>query len=146
MSVAVQFFARPSDELNGVYPRADIRSAAGYYKAVHDGLSGQELKGFVTLINDRDVFARVVGKSKSNLSKIYSVAKLNPIIADNVIDTVRVYMQAADIFGSLESGIEWLELANPALGGTIPSQLLDSHAGRELIRQTLRKIEFGEFS
>ncbi|MBL4828719.1 MAG: DUF2384 domain-containing protein [Aliivibrio sp.] len=146
MSAILQESTRPSDQLNGLYPGIDIRTASGYFEAVRHGVSGEILKSFVTTINNRELFARALGKDKSNLSKSYRVDKLPTVIGDSVLDTVRVYMLATDIYGSLDLATEWLSSSIPALGGEIPVDLMDSHAGRELVRQTLRKIEFGEYS
>jgi putative toxin-antitoxin system antitoxin component (TIGR02293 family) len=145
-AIQVQKIVRPSDQLNDLYPDLDLLTSSGYFKAVTNGVSGEILKKFVTVIEDRDVFARVLDKDKSNLSKSYRVDKLPKVLGDSVLDTVRVYMQAADIYGSLELASEWLHTPIPALGGEIPVHLMDSHAGRELVRQTLRKIEYGEYS
>ena len=133
-------------DLATIIPNTDIMSGAGYYQAVSQGVSGEMLKNIVLAINDRDVFAKVVGKDKTNLSKSYRLVTLPKIIGDSVVDTLRVYMLATRIYGSLELATEWLRSPIPALGGEQPVALLDSHAGRELVRQTLRKIEFGEYS
>ncbi|QOL25235.1 DUF2384 domain-containing protein [Thalassotalea sp. LPB0316] len=133
-------------ELATIIPDSDIMSGAGYYHAVNQGVSGETLKNIVLTIKDRDVFAKVVGKDKTNLSKSYRLVKLPKIVGDSVVDTLRVYMLATRIYGSLELASEWLHSPIPALGGEQPVSLLDSHAGRELVRQTLRKIEFGEYS
>lgn len=133
-------------ELATIIPNSDIMSGAGYYRAVNQGVSGKTLKSIVLAINDRDVFAKVVGKDKTNLSKSYRLATLPKLVGDSVVDTLRVYMLATRIYGSLELASEWLHSSIPALGGEQPVALLDSHAGRELVRQTLRKIEFGEYS
>ncbi|PYF84097.1 hypothetical protein DFP75_101122 [Marinomonas alcarazii] len=31
------------------------------------------------------------------------------------------------------------------LGGEVPAKILDTHAGRELVRHILRKVDLGEF-
>ncbi|WP_415843667.1 antitoxin Xre/MbcA/ParS toxin-binding domain-containing protein [Vreelandella rituensis] len=41
---------------------------------------------------------------------------------------------------------EWLHSEVPALSGSRPVDLFDTFAGREMVRQVLRKISYGEFS
>ncbi|SHO57485.1 MbcA/ParS/Xre antitoxin family protein [Vibrio quintilis] len=137
---------KASDQLNAIFPEVDLLTTSGYFKAVSHGVSGTNLKDIIRVISDRDIFARVIGKDKSNLSKSYRLVKLPTVIGDNVIDTVRVYMQASDVYGSLELAKEWLSTPIPALGGEVPLDIMDTPAGRELVRQTLRKIEYGEYS
>jgi putative toxin-antitoxin system antitoxin component (TIGR02293 family) len=137
---------KPSDALNAIFPDYDLRTSTGYYKAVVKGVSGGNLKSVIDIISDRDMMAHIIGKDKSNLSKSYRVKALPPVIGDSVLDTVRVYMMASDIYGSIEHASEWLNTPIPALGGEVPSELMTTPAGRELVRQTLRKIEYGEYS
>lgn len=137
---------RPSDALNAIFPGYDLRTSTGYYKAVVNGVSGGNLKSIIKIISNRDMMAHIIGKDKTNLSKSYRVKVLPAVIGDSVLDTVRVYMMASDIYGSIELASEWLNMPIPALGGEIPSELMITPAGRELVRQTLRKIEYGEYS
>jgi putative toxin-antitoxin system antitoxin component (TIGR02293 family) len=134
------------DILASVIPDHDILTSSGYFKAVNQGVSGDTLKKIVQIIDDREVFAKVIGKDRTNLSKSYRVTALPKLVGDSVIDTLRVYLQATRIYGSLDLASEWLHSSIPALGGEHPVNLLDSHAGRELVRQTLHKIERGEYS
>ncbi|TWH64177.1 putative toxin-antitoxin system antitoxin component (TIGR02293 family) [Azomonas agilis] len=137
---------RPSDQLSSIVPEFDIRTPVGYLKALRSGVTGTALKAAVATINDRELFSRVTGKDATNFSKLFRLKVLPGFIADSMLDTVRVYMLAADIFGSLELARDWMNTPIPALGGEIPASLLDSNAGREMVRVALRKIQFGEFS
>lgn len=134
------------DELISLIPGRDIMSSSGYFRAVNDGVSGETLKKIIAVIDEREIFARVVGKDITNLSKSYRLARLPKVVGDGVIDTLRVYIQATRVFGEKDLAAEWLHTQIPALGGEIPVDLMDSPSGRELVRQALQKIEFGEYS
>lgn len=54
-------------------------------------------------------------------------------------------VRAASVFGSREQGNEWLMAQVPALGSERPVDLCDTFEGRALVREALRKIEYGEF-
>ena len=58
---------------------------------------------------------------------------------------LRVFARAASVFDGRESGSEWLVTQVPALGGQRPVDLCDTFEGRTLVREALRKIEYGEF-
>ncbi|GAA0228644.1 MbcA/ParS/Xre antitoxin family protein [Marinomonas primoryensis] len=62
------------------------------------------------------------------------------------IDVLRVYIHAAKVYESVELANEWMHSRIVALGGHIPASLLETDDGRKAVRQTLRKIEFGEYA
>lgn len=59
---------------------------------------------------------------------------------------VPVLFRAASVFESPERAREWLETELPALGGRRPVDLCDTAAGRRLVQDAIRRIEYGEFS
>ena len=61
------------------------------------------------------------------------------------MDTLRVFATAAAAFGGLERAQSWLDTGLPALGGDRPIDLCDTFEGRRLVREILRKVEYGEF-
>ncbi|MEL0638748.1 MbcA/ParS/Xre antitoxin family protein [Marinomonas sp. TI.3.20] len=145
MNTLTQDTAKTPSPINLLFPDVDIMSSKGYLSAVRSGVSGHTLRAVIKAIGERELIARAIGKDASNLSKSYQVKRLSSIAADNLIDTLRVYIQAAAIYESLDLAKEWMHSPIPALGGEIPASLLDTHAGREMVRQTLRKLEFGEY-
>jgi putative toxin-antitoxin system antitoxin component (TIGR02293 family) len=132
------------DTINDLFPNVDIMSPIGYLSIVRSRVSGDRLKAITDLIGEEELIARSIGTS-SNLSKSYQTKRLSSAETDNLIDLLRVYIQAAKMYGSLDSAKEWMRSSIPALGGEIPVNMLDSHAGREVVRQALRRMEFGEY-
>lgn len=130
---------------NNIFSNIDILTPIGYLTAVREGITGSELRDITQVIGNREVIARSIGRESSNLSRAYQVKLLSQNASDSVIDIARVYLQAARLYGSIEMAKMWMSLPIPALGGEIPEKLIDSHAGRELVRQTLKKMEFGEY-
>ncbi|MEG3765473.1 antitoxin Xre/MbcA/ParS toxin-binding domain-containing protein [Alteromonas sp. 14N.309.X.WAT.G.H12] len=128
-----------------LFPDTDIMSPTGYLSAVRAGVSGQTLRKIINILGEREWIAKAIGKDVSNLSKSYKLKRLSPMVSDNLIDTLRVFIQAVSIYESLDLAKEWMSSPIPALGGEIPVTLLDTHAGREIVRQALKKLEFGEF-
>ncbi|QUX97748.1 hypothetical protein C0J08_21075 [Marinomonas sp. CT5] len=132
------------DSINDLFPDVDIMSPIGYFSIVRSRVSGDRLKAITDLIGEKELIARSIGTT-SNLSKSYQTKRLSSAETDNLIDLLRVYIQAAKIYGSLDLAKEWMRSSIPALGGEIPVNMLDLHAGREVVRQVLRRMEFGEY-
>ncbi len=132
------------DSISDLFPNVDIMSAIGYLSIVRSRVSGDQLKAITDLIEEKELIARSIGTT-SNLSKSYQTKRLSSAETDNLIDLLRVYIQAVKIYESLDLAKEWMRSSIPALGGEIPVNMLDSHAGREVVRQALRRMEFGEY-
>ena len=66
--------------------------------------------------------------------------------SEALLDTLPVLFRAASVFESPERAREWLETELPALGGRRPVDLCDTAAGRRLVQDAIRRIEYGEFS
>ncbi|TPE46594.1 DUF2384 domain-containing protein [Maribrevibacterium harenarium] len=131
--------------INALFPEVDIMTPAGYLSAVRKGVSGKALRSIVNVVGERNLIAKTIGKDVSILSKSYRLKRLSPIASDNLIGTLRVYVRAVMIYDSVDVAKEWMNTSIPALGGELPISLLDTHAGRELVNLTLRKIESGEY-
>ncbi len=132
------------DSINDLFPDVDIMSAIGYLSIVRLGASGKQLKAIAGLIGEKELIARSIGTT-SNLSKSYQSKRLSSTATDNLIGLLRIYIQAAKVYESLDLAKEWMRSSIPALGGEIPVNMLDSHAGREVVRQVIRRMEFGEY-
>lgn len=118
-----------------------------FIKTVREGLPGLVLKRVVERLSvDRDVFVRLLETDSGNLHRFYKRKALGRAQSEEVLDTVKLYVEAGKVFGDHEVVQEWLRTEVPALAGSRPVDLLDTFAGRELVRQVLRKISYGEFS
>ncbi len=118
---------------------------AAYINAVRSGLPGELVKRAVKILDNRELFVRILGTTSSNLSRFYRLKKMNPSASEEMLDTIRLFKQAVELFGDLESAKEWLNTPVPALKGEKPVSLLDTYEGRRWVSQVLKKIEFGEF-
>ncbi|MEP3351079.1 MAG: MbcA/ParS/Xre antitoxin family protein [Marinomonas sp.] len=132
------------DSISDLFPNVDIMSPTGYLSIVRSRVSGDQLKVITDLIGEKELIARSIGTT-SNLSKSYQTKRLSSAETDNLIDLLRVYIQAAKVYESFDLAKEWMRSSIPAFGGEIPVNMIDSHAGREVVRQALRRMEFGEY-
>ncbi len=118
---------------------------AAYIKAVRSGLPGELVKRAVKILDNRELFVRILGTTSSNLSRFYRLKKMTPSASEEMLDTIRLFKQAVELFEDIESAKEWLNTPVPALKGEKPVSLLDTYEGRRWVSQLLRKIEYGEF-
>lgn len=118
-----------------------------FIRTVRKGLPGQVLKQAIQALSvDRDVLVRLLETDSGNLHRFYKRKALSRTQSEEVLDTVKLYVEVGKVFGDDDMGHEWLHTEVPALSGARPIDLLDTFAGRELVRQVLRKISYGEFS
>lgn len=120
---------------------------ASFIRTVRQGLPGLVLKQAIQELSaDRDVFVRLLETDSGNLHRFYKRKALGRAQSEEVLDTVKLYIEAGQVFGNREVSHVWLHTGMTALSGSRPVDLLDTFAGRELVRQALRKISYGEFS
>ncbi|MEL7983112.1 antitoxin Xre/MbcA/ParS toxin-binding domain-containing protein [Vreelandella titanicae] len=128
-------------------PRDVYTDPATFIRTVREGLSGRVLKQAIDALSaDRDLFVRLLETDSGNLHRFYKRKALGRAQSEEVLDTLKLYVETGKVFGDREIGQEWLHTEVPALSGTRPIDLLDTFAGREMVRQVLRKISYGEFS
>ena len=126
-------------------PSAAFVDQAAYIRTVRAGLSGEVVKQAVEAIGHRDFFVRLLGTTSGHLSRLYGRKSLGAARTEGLLDTLRIFAAAAAAFGGLERAQDWLGTALPALGGDRPIDLCDTFEGRRLVREIIRKVEYGEF-
>ena len=126
-------------------PSAVFDDRSAFVEAARRGVPGAVVRQAVKMLGHRELFARLLGTTPGNLNRFYQRKSLAPAQSEALLDLLRVFIQAASVFGGRDSGSEWLVTQVPALGGQRPVDLCDTFEGRTLVREALRKIEYGEF-
>mgnify|MGYP005862991173 CR=1 FL=1 len=122
-----------------------LNNQAKFIHFVREGISGEVVKHAVKLLGNRDLIVRILGTTSSNLSRYYRVRRMNQVDSEEMLDTLRLYAQALDVFGDIDKVSEWMRTPLPVFSGESPESLLDTFEGREWVSQVLRKITYGEF-
>lgn len=122
-----------------------LENREAYIRAVRMGISGEIVREIVRDSGERDLFIKILSTSTANLSRFYRADPLTQSQSESVLDTLKVFAQARDVFGSEEIAREWLHTRVPALNGEFPIELCDTFEGRNLIKECLSTIEYGEF-
>ncbi len=127
-------------------PTNVLNNQAEYISAVRAGISGDVVKKAIEIIGNRELFVRLLNTTSANLNRYYRKQTLNRVDTEEVLDTIRVFAQALQIWGDADTVKTWLNTPVPALAGEKPVNLFDTFEGRNWVRQTLCKIEHGEFT
>lgn len=104
-----------------------------------------------------DDVARAFGLSENELCELLPISwrtlrryqpdqLLNSHVTDHLICLVMLFARIVDVFGTPEKATLWVKKPNPALGDTLPSELLDTYAGIEIVRDCLIRIEHGVYN
>ena len=123
-----------------------LENRAEYIHTIRQGIPGTIVKQAVQISGERDLFIRILNTNSANLSRFYHQKVLNKITSEGILDTLRLFQEAITIFEDADIVKEWLHTRIPALAGEYPIDLCDTFEGRKLVRETLRAIEYGEFT
>ena len=122
-----------------------LENREAYIRAVRKGISGQIVQEIIRDSGERELFIKILSTSTANLSRFYRAEPLTQNQSESVLDILKIFSQARDVFGSEEIAKEWLHTRVPALNGEFPIELCDTFEGRSLIKECLSSIEYGEF-
>lgn len=135
------------EALHGVnVPRAVFTNSFAFIDAVRQGISGSVVRQAVETMDSRDVFLRILGTDSSNISRIYRRKHIDKTDSEEVLDTLRVYFEAVNLFEDEAIAREWLRTPITALSHKAPVDYLDTFEGRSIVRATLARIDQGEFT
>ncbi len=126
-------------------PPAAFVDGLAFIEAARSGLSGEIIRQAVDVVGHRELFVRLLGTTSGNLSRLYRRKALGRGPSEALLDLLRVVAGAVAVFGTLGQADEWLDMEIAALGGQKPIELCDTFEGRGLVRDAIRRIEYGEF-
>ena len=129
------------ESIAAVEPLSSIEIA----RLVGQGMTGRYLRRLSDGI-PRNVLAATLGTDTSNFTKFYS-RHLSKVQTDEINDLTHIWEELTSFFdGDAELRDEWLESSIPALSDTQPIELLGTIVGRQVIRETLDAMRYGEFA
>ena len=123
-----------------------LEDRGAYIQAVRQGIPGKIVELAVKALGERDLFVRLLNTSSGNLNRFYHSQLLTRVQSEGILDTLKVFNEAINVFGDENLAKEWLHTSIPAIGGELPINLCDTFEGRRLVRESLEAIEYGEFT
>ncbi|WP_416140441.1 antitoxin Xre/MbcA/ParS toxin-binding domain-containing protein [Halomonas sp. HK25] len=141
-------------ELHGVVTEgldpAVFDDTAEFIRTVRRGVPGQLIREAIDALGNtpeaRELFVTLLETTSGNLHRYYKRAALGRTASEEVLDTLRLVRYAQAVFDDAGVAADWLAAPIPALAGETPLALCDTFQGRQLVRDALGKIEYGEFS
>lgn len=109
-------------------------------------LDGNTLKR-VAITLPRQIVARAIEVDSSELHKLYRRKRLSKLQSEKISDLTALWAQLNVVFAHDSQAMhEWLNAELPALRGRSPSQLMETLSGRKALRETLNRLQYGDFS
>ena len=87
--------------------------------------------------------ADVLSIPTSTLNRRRKAGRLDRDESERAYRLARLVDRAADVFGSVEGGVEWLKQPQFALGGATPLSYADTEPGAREVENVLGRIEHG---
>ncbi len=117
-------------------------------QAIQSGFPPEVLPRIVNYLKLKSAMVpKLVGISERTLTrKRHHQTRLDPISSDRIYRLARIVAQAEAVFENRETAQAWLKRPNPALGGGIPLDFLDTDAGTLDVSNLLGRIEHGVLS
>lgn len=133
--------------LQGVdIPAAVFTDQYAFIDTVRTGISGSIVRQAIEAMNNREIFIKLLDTDSSKVHRFYRRKRLGKTDSEAVLDTLRLYCQEVALFRDAKIAQEWLKTPLPAHSGKAPAELLDTFEGRFLVRDTLTRIDQGEFT
>lgn len=117
------------------------------FVTIEQGFSVEVLLKFETCVPGVSTVAlTVMGISERTLARRRNHGYLTPIESDRLFRLIHLYMQAADVLGSIDAADEWMHSPAVALGDKTPLEYARNEVGAKRVEQLLIRIDHGVFS
>lgn len=124
----------------------DLYNPAKYIQSIRLGLAGSVVRSLTEALHmPRFVVSGILKVDESNVARLYQRPRVSEAQSESIMDTTRLILKAARVFGDQDLASEWLATPVAALGDARPYDLIDTFEGRKWIDQVLTNIEYGEF-
>ena len=128
-------------------PPEVLEEDGAFIRASRLGISGTILQPTIKVLGVRDLIISLLNTDKTNLSKFYHQEHLSPTVSEAILDTLKVFKLAFQVYDQdTKTALKWFNTKIPALSGQVPIDLLDTFKGRELVKDCLMVMEYGDFT
>jgi putative toxin-antitoxin system antitoxin component (TIGR02293 family) len=128
-------------------PPEVLEEDGAFIQASRLGISGTILQPTIKVLGVRDLIISLLNTDKTNLSKFYHQEHLSPTVSEAILDTLKVFKLAFSVYDQdTKTALKWFNTQIPALSGQVPIDLLDTFKGRELVKDCLMVMEYGDFT
>ncbi|MAA94908.1 MAG: hypothetical protein CML22_06975 [Rheinheimera sp.] len=127
-------------------PQTNPVSPKMFISMLDQGVSGEVLRPVIKHI-PKGVVVRAVGSDNTNFSKLLRRKRLTGRHTEDLNDLTKLWAELREFFNWDEELVkEWISQKLPAFEGATPSEFMASHEGREIIREHLEAMRYGDFA
>ncbi len=91
--------------------------------------------------------AKIIGVSTKTIRRKISIdQQLSSMESDRLYRGIHIFIFAAEVFRDVDTAKQWMSERQPALGGYIPIDLLETEVGTEEVYNLLGRIKYGVVS
>lgn len=128
-------------------PTDVLENEGTFISTIREGIPGSILQPTIAALGERELFTKSLNTKKSNLNKYYRKERLSTTNSEAILDILRVFKLALKVYeGDGETAKKWMHTKIPALNYQLPIELLDTFTGRNLVKECLLVMEYGDFS
>jgi len=111
-----------------------------------EGMSGELIKILSNII-PKEMVAKILNISMTNLSHQYKRKSLDKAQTESVVGFLKIWSELMSLFKNQnETVIKWLNKEKGPLCGNTPMSLMDTASGREAVLDMIYRIKTGDFS
>ncbi len=127
--------------------RATVRTELELVPLIRAGLDYAAFEAVASAVDgSTDELATALGVARRTLDRRRLSGKLDRDTSERVVRLAAVAARAQEVLGDVAAMRRWLRTPNRALGGQIPTDLLDTEQGAQLVLDVLGRLEHGVFS
>lgn len=114
---------------------------------VRQGISKKALEHFKQKTGlDYDQLAAILSVARATLINKKGTDKFNQTLSEKILGLADIYSYGYEVFEDRDRFNEWIFRPNRSLGGQPPYDLLDSQYGREEVKNSIGRIDYGVYS
>lgn len=127
-------------------PVSRAGSSVQFVTLLNEGVSGTVLRPVIKHI-PKPLVVLTVGSDQSNFSKLIKRKRLSGRQTEDLNDLTNLWAELREFFAWDEAMVKnWIEDPSPALDGMPPSSIMSSLEGRNIIREQLDVMRYGDFA
>lgn len=124
-----------------------LKSYMDVIEMSREGITKASLMDFVHFLNfSPDQFARLLPITLRTIQRYSSKQKFSPTVSEHIIQLVFLVGKGIEVFGTLERFMSWFNTPSKALGGRVPSDLVNLKTGTQMVMDELGRIEYGVYA
>ena len=123
------------------------KTSLEWVEVIRKGISSAALEALAKSVEiTQTELANALGIPDRTLARRKKEGAMSSDETAKLIRLARVVERAEQVFGDLETGLDWLKTPNASMARARPISLLDTDIGTESVMDTLGRIEHGVFA